>query len=165
MPDLILIEVTGSRRHKDVDLIGRTLYEVIEQGVYHTGATEIHIRHGACPAGADQITHDFCESEAEWFERIGQSLIEDPMPADWDHCAEDCPPRPHRVVKREGDIFHPGLLPDYCPKAGPRRNVAMQIKAPRPNICLAFPLPGSYGTENCIKAARAHDIPVRRCPE
>lgn len=164
MTDLIVIELTGSRHHKDPDLIGRTLYDVIDEGVRHTGATEIHIRHGACPAGADLIVHEFCESEAAWFEAAGQVLYEDAMPADWDHCGDDCPPRPHRVLKPPGDIFHPGELPDYCPGAGPRRNVAMQIKAPRPNLCVAFPLGRSYGTANCMRAARDAGIPVRRRP-
>ncbi|MEV4672692.1 hypothetical protein AB0K34_13640 [Actinomadura sp. NPDC049382] len=158
--DVFCILATGSRHHTDAALIGESLYEVI----YATDAREILIRHGACPGGADQLVHDFCESEAEWFERGGRRLVVDPVPADWDHCGLDCPPRPHRRRKPPGDVFHPGLLADYCPGAGPRRNQLMTAMTPRPDVAVGFPLGRSYGTENCLRVAKAAGIPVRRFP-
>lgn len=160
MTDLFCILATGSRHHKDVGLIGESLYEVIDG----TDAREILIRHGACPGGADQLVHDFCESEAEWFERANRTLVVEPVPADWDHCGPDCPPRPHRLRKPPGDIFHPGLLDDYCPGAGPRRNRLMAAMQPVPDIAVGFPLGRSYGTWNCLRAAKAVGIPVRPFP-
>ncbi|TYK45192.1 hypothetical protein [Actinomadura decatromicini] len=156
--DVFCILATGSRHHEDAGLIGESLYEVIAG----TGARNIVIRHGACPGGADQIFQEFCESEAAWFDREGRSLIVDPVPADWDFCGPDCPPRRHRVRKKPGDVFHPGVLDDYCPGAGPRRNLAMVEKLPRPDVAVGFPLGRSSGTENCLRAAKAAGIPVRR---
>lgn len=159
-PDVFCILATGSRHHEDAALIGESLYEVIEG----TDAREIVIRHGACPGGADRLVAEFCESEAEWFERGGRRLVDDPVPADWDHCGPDCPPRPHRHGKPPGDVFHPGALPDYCPGAGPRRNRLMTVRVPRPDVAVGFPLGRSYGTWNCLKAARTAGIPVKPFP-
>lgn len=43
-------------------------------------------------------------------------------------------------------------------KAGPLRNAEMV--AAGADICLAFPLPGSIGTHDCIRRARAAGIPT-----
>jgi hypothetical protein len=61
-------------------------------------------------------------------------------------------------------VAHPGLLDDYCPTAGPRRNARMVIKAPRPEWMIAFPEPGqpNYGTRNCIRLAEQAGISVRQ---
>lgn len=156
-----IIVVTGSRDHRDHNLIGTELYRAVGE----TTATEIIIRHGDCPAtpggppGADQITAQWCESEAEWFEPQGRRLVVEPMPADWDNCAPGCPPGPHRRHKKPGDVHHPGNLDTYCPGGGPRRNAQLLIDAHR---CLAFPLGASYGTHNCMRLARAAGIPVKR---
>lgn len=155
--DLFIITTTGARFHKNAGFIITKLYEAIGQ----TDAREIRIRHGACPGGADLIVAEFCDSEAAWFDNAGRALVEEPMPADWDHCAPDCPKKPHRVMKKPGDIFHPGALPDYCPGAGPRRNTAMVCRQPRANVCLGFPLGASYGTRGCMRLARAAGIDTR----
>ena len=44
-------------------------------------------------------------------------------------------------------------------RAGPERNQAMVDAGA--DVCLAFPLPGSRGTWDCVKRANAAGIPVR----
>lgn len=44
-------------------------------------------------------------------------------------------------------------------EAGPKRN--QQMVDTGADICIAFPLPGSKGTVDCIKRARAAGIPTR----
>lgn len=150
MTDRYRVLVTGGREWKDENPIRLRFAEIIAT----RGPENVVIIHGACPRGADQL--------ADQIARAWTGLTIERHPADWDHCGPDCPRRPHRVHKKPGDIDHPGLLPDYCPKAGPRRNRLMASFGA--DICLAFPLPGSYGTQNCIKAARRAGIPVRRYP-
>lgn len=118
------------------------------------------IRHGACPGprSADQAA-------SEWINSIGNryGMTEDPMPADWDHCAPNCPTNPeHRRRKKPGDVAHPGLLETYCPAAGPRRSGLMVAKLPRPEWMVAFPEPGrpNYGTRSCARLAEAAGITV-----
>ncbi|MGA5820894.1 SLOG family protein [Kitasatospora sp. NPDC094028] len=48
----------------------------------------------------------------------------------------------------------------YGRAAGPRRNQAMVDAGAR--LVLAFLLPGSRGTADCVRRAKAADIPVRR---
>lgn len=116
------------------------------------------VRHGACPGerSADQAASD-------WIREYGAlyGVTEDPMPADWDHCTPNCPSG-HRRMKKPGDTAHPGLLPDYCPQAGPRRNAAMVTKLPKPDWMIAFPSPTgpSYGTRNCMRLAARAQISV-----
>jgi hypothetical protein len=43
--------------------------------------------------------------------------------------------------------------------AGPQRNTRMVDLGA--DLCLAFPLPGSRGTKDCVQRARAAGIPVR----
>ncbi|MWA08825.1 hypothetical protein [Streptomyces sp. BA2] len=116
------------------------------------------IRHGACPGekSADQAASDWIRDCGEWL-----GVTEDPMPADWDHCAANCPPG-HRRTKKPGDSAHPGQLNDYCPGAGPRRNAEMVAKQPKPEWMVAFPEPGqpNYGTRGCMKLAEAAGIKV-----
>jgi hypothetical protein len=72
----------------------------------------------------------------------------EPHPADWDHCDPTCkhPPR----YRRDGT--------PYCPAAGPRRNLEMiRLGA---DLCVAFPLGKSIGTQHCMRHARAAGIPV-----
>ena len=154
---MMRILVTGSREWADAGVIGEALYAVINE----SGATEFTIVHGACPTGADLIAAEFCESEAAWFDNIGQQLVEERHPAIWDSCGHDCPHRPHRVLKKPGDTAHPGNLPDYCPKAGPRRNHAMVARGA--DVCLAFFKRGAanYGTTGCVKLVKAAGIDVR----
>jgi hypothetical protein len=63
--------------------------------------------------------------------------------------------------RHAGDVDHPGNLPDYCPKAGPRRNRAMVCLGA--DVCVAFFKKGAanYGTAGCVKLAKAAGIDVR----
>jgi hypothetical protein len=71
--------------------------------------------------------------------------------ADWyGPCREPCRPG-HRRRNQRGDW--------YCPAAGNYRNQAMVDSGA--DICLAFPLPGSEGTWDCVQRAKAAGIPVR----
>lgn len=151
------ILVTGSRDWSDAGVLGEALYTVIND----SSADEFTIVHGKCPRGADQMTTEFCESEAVWFDQMGQVLAVEPHPAIWDSCGHDCPQKPHRVLKRPGDVDHPGHLPDYCPKAGPRRNRAMVARGA--DVCVAFLKRGAanYGTTGCVNLAKAAGIDVR----
>jgi hypothetical protein len=107
------------------------------------------LRHGACPDGFDQLAD-------EW--AAARGIERDPFPADWDSCALGCRPG-HRVRKWPGDTVHPGLLDDYCPGAGPRRNAAMV--AAGAELLLAMPSARSRGTWNAVRLARAAGIEVR----
>lgn len=161
--DQYVILATGSRSNRARHLISSELYKAVTDAT----SKNIVIRHGACPPnrhgdGADHIVSEWCLTEAGWFAENGITLTEDPMPADWDNCAPGCPTVKHRQPKNPGDTAHPGLLDDYCPGGGPRRNLAMVEKYPRPDICLGFPNGNSYGTKNCMKLAAAAGILVRR---
>lgn len=153
--DPLLVLLTGGRDLPNPEPVTAQLAEITINLAGHP----FILRHGACPGkrSADQIASD-------WIKEFGKPLYgvdEDPMPADWDHCDPGCPPG-HRRIKRPGDIFHPGLLPDYCPSAGPRRNAAMVAKLPRPAWVIAFPDPygPSYGTRNCMRLAADAGITV-----
>lgn len=151
-----VILLAGARHLTEPGIVPGTLYDIAVNII----DGPIVIRHGACPGkrSADQAA-------SEWINSIGNryGLIEDPMPADWDHCVDACP-QGHRRRKKPGDVAHPGVCDDYCPAAGPRRNAAMVRKAPVPMWMLAFPEPGqpNYGTSNCIRLAERAGIPVRR---
>lgn len=56
---------------------------------------------------------------------------------------------------------HPADWSKYGRGAGPIRNQEMVDLGA--DLCLAFPLPGSRGTANCMKLARAAGIPVFEC--
>ncbi|WP_328336796.1 hypothetical protein [Streptomyces violaceus] len=154
-----VILLAGARHLTEPGIVPGTLYDL----AVNIAEGPVVVRHGACPGerSADQAASD-------WINDLGAryGLTDDPMPADWDHCAPDCPTDAgHRRRKRPGDVAHPGLLPDYCPTAGPRRNAGMVAKLPRPAWMLAFPEPGqpNYGTRNCIRLAeqagiRVHEI-------
>jgi hypothetical protein len=162
MPDTepvpYVICVTGARRHDGLSLILDSVVDAITDAPRHH---EIVLRHGACTTGTDAIVAHLCEMQRAGRPVFPRDITEDPMPADWDHCGPGCPNTPHRVTKKPGDIHHPGQLPDYCPKAGPRRNLAMNVKIPIPAVLLAYPLPGSYGTYSCMRIAATAGIPVK----
>lgn len=64
----------------------------------------------------------------------------------------------HRGVVHEQ---HPADWARFGGSAGPVRNTAMvQLGA---EVCLAFPLPGSVGTLDCMRKAQAARIPVTDC--
>lgn len=162
LPDTFVIVGTGSRDHTDLDLIGASLWETINSAP--PTCSTIVLRHGACPTGADSIIAQLCKRQANGERLFPRQVIEDPMPARWDDCTSTCPRVRHRKHKKPGDIHHPGLLNDYCPKAGPRRNAAMLlpglVSKPPANLVLAFPLPGSWGTKSCMRLAKDAGIPV-----
>ena len=107
------------------------------------------LRHGACPTGFDVL----CQ---EWADARG--VTTDPVPADWDSCGWDCPPTAHRRGKRPGDVHHPGMLDDFCPGAGPRRNARMVDRGAV--LLVAAPMALGGGTRNCMRLAKAARIPV-----
>lgn len=151
----LVILLAGSRELPEPGIVTGAIADI----VLNVAEGPVVIRHGACPgkASADQAVSDWIKDCGEWL-----GVTEDPMPADWDRCAPRCPTTPgHRRRKKPGDVAHPGLLNDYCPSAGPRRNAAMVAKEPRAEWMLAFPHGASYGTRNCIRLAKAAGIPVR----
>ncbi|MEU1497330.1 hypothetical protein [Streptomyces sp. NPDC005732] len=157
MTEPTILLLAGSRALTEPGIVPATLADI----AFNIAVGPITIRHGACPGktSADQAASD-------WITSIGHryGVTEDPMPADWDNCAPNCPTTPgHRKAKKPGDTAHPGLLDDYCPSAGPRRNKAMTLKQPRPAWMVAFPEPGqpSYGTRNCVRLAEQAGIRVR----
>jgi hypothetical protein len=151
-----VILLAGARHLTEPGIVPGTLYDI----AVNIADGPVVIRHGACPGD-----HSADQAASDWINEIGgrYGVTEDPMPADWDHCAPNCPTDPaHRRRKKPGDVAHPGLLPDYCPTAGPRRNAGMVAKAPRPAWMVAFPEPSqpSYGTRNCMRLAQAANIRV-----
>lgn len=153
-----VILLAGARHLTEPGIVTATLADI----ALNIAEGPVVVRHGACPGkkSADQTASDWIKDCGEWL-----GVTEDPMPADWDHCAPDCPTTPgHRRRKKPGDVAHPGLLPDYCPTAGPRRNAGMVAKLPRPAWMVAFPEPGqpNYGTRNCIRLAEQAGIQTRR---
>lgn len=152
-----VILLAGGRELTEPGVVAGTLADI----VFNIAEGPVVFRHGACPGerSADQTA-------SEWINSVGNrhGALEDPMAADWDHCAPGCPPSPgHRRRKKHNDTAHPGLLDDYCPGAGPRRNAEMVAKDPRPLWMVAFPEPGqpNYGTRGCMKLARAAGIDIR----
>lgn len=151
-----VILLAGGRHLTEPGIVPATLYDI------HVNMIDgpIVIRHGACPG-----EHSADQTASDWIREIGHryGITEDPMPADWDHCADNCPADVgHRRRKRPGDLAHPGLLETYCPGAGPRRNAGMVAKLPHPAWMVAFPEPGqpNYGTRNCARLAHAAGITV-----
>ncbi|MEU0939879.1 SLOG family protein [Embleya sp. NPDC005971] len=113
---------------------------------------DLVVVHGACPTGADALG-DLIADEF--------GIRRDPFAAYWDHCAPICPRKPHRKMRKPGDVHHPGVLPDYCPGAGPRRNLAMAERGAREFVAFAA-AERSFGTANMIKLAREHGIGGRK---
>ncbi|MFB7707948.1 hypothetical protein [Streptomyces sp. NPDC056105] len=154
----IVILLAGGRELTEPGVVTGTLADI----TLNIAEGPIIVRHGACPGGrsADQAASDWIKYCGEWL-----GVTEDPMPADWDTCAPNCPTGPgHRRRKKPGDTAHPGQLDDYCPSAGPRRNADMVNKQPRPEYMVAFPEPGqpNYGTQGCARLAEAAGIPVHQ---
>jgi hypothetical protein len=148
MTDPFRLLVTASR-----DLTDRAQFcRAMETIAHHVGFHRLVVVHGACPTGGDLYAHHWALGAAD----VG--VLEEPVPADWDLCAADCPPAGHRRPKRPGDTAHPGRGDDYCPGAGPRRNSAMVGRGA--DLCLAAPLGRSYGTRGCMRLAAAARIPV-----
>jgi hypothetical protein len=153
-----VILLAGARHLTEPGIVPGALFDIAVNMI----DGPIIVRHGACPG-----TNSADQAASDWINSIGHryGLLEDPMPADWDNCAPNCPTTPgHRRRKKPGDTAHPGLLDNYCPGAGPRRNAAMVRKLPRPAWMVAFPEPGqpNYGTRNCLRIAEQAGIETRR---
>ncbi|MEE4419596.1 hypothetical protein [Streptomyces bugieae] len=151
---ITVILLAGARYLTEPGIVPGTLADI----AFNIAEGPVVIRHGACPGenSADQTASD-------WINSIGNryGITEAPMPADWDNCTANCTPG-NRRRKKPGDTAHPGLLDDYCPAAGPRRNGGMVAKQPRPEWMVAFPEPGqpNYGTRNCMRLAKQAGIQV-----
>lgn len=145
-----VIAVTGSREHPKPEL---AIYALADY-VLNEAPGPVIVRHGDCPGekSVDQAVAEWIRQRGEWL-----GVTADPMPADWDNCTDRCPPG-HRRRKRIGDTAHPGLLPDYCPAAGPLRNARMLGKQPQPRLLIAAPHGLSVGTTGCMKLAQAAGI-------
>jgi hypothetical protein len=149
-----VIALTGSREHPEPEL---AVYAVADF-VLNEAPGPVVVRHGDCP-GEKSVD----AAVAEWIKEFGPLLgiSQDPMPADWDNCAPNCPTIPgHRRRKAPGDTAHLGLLDDYCPAAGPLRNARMLGKQPTVRLLIAAPHGPSVGTRGCMKIARAAGIKV-----
>lgn len=131
--------VTGSRDWSDLAAVWRAIAAEYTKG-------DITVVHGDCPTGADHFAHQwFSLDEDEGFSNFA---TEERHPADWERaCDESCH---HKPRTKNGK--------PYCPMAGHLRNQKMVDLGA--DVCLAFPLPDSRGTIDCIRRARAADIPV-----
>jgi hypothetical protein len=61
------------------------------------------------------------------------------------------------------NIPYPAFWGNHGKAAGPIRNQKMIDENPDIGMCLAFPLPGSRGTWDCVERADKAGIPVRVC--
>ncbi|MFD3594360.1 SLOG family protein [Nocardia sp. NPDC058640] len=137
--------VTGSRNWTNRPII----YESLRLAWRHLQRDEpndvpITLVHGAAQ-GADTIAAEMWANRSVWY---GRRPPVEPHPADWDHCDPTCRHAPR--YRRDGTR--------YCSAAGPRRN--LEMIAAGADLCLAFPLGRSIGTQHCIRHARAAGIPV-----
>jgi hypothetical protein len=148
--------LTSSRSWHDLKRIESTIVEIHHRvrasDDWLKKFNGFELMHGDCPTGGDRPAGGIAKA---------MGWLVNPEPADWDHCAPNCPrPVGHRRVKRINDILHPGLLEDYCPKAGSRRNKKMVAQGH--DLCIACFLGFSYGTTNCVKYAEQAGIKVVR---
>lgn len=135
------ILVTGSRRWSDRHTVEVAIrHEALRLGGLGRSVTVVH---GGAHTGADVCAAVSAEA---------MDLRVEEHRADWRApCRPDCQPD-HRKPKGS-----PGR--DFCPAAGCYRNQHMVDLGA--DICLAFPLPGSRGTWDCVERAKAAGIPVR----
>ncbi|MFH9426003.1 DUF2493 domain-containing protein [Streptomyces sp. NPDC017529] len=134
------IVVTGSRAWTDAQLLADVLLDTWHDAT-QLGHTSIVIVHGGAD-GADTLAGLWAR---------GHGLDVEVHEADWEHCADDCPPGHRRSRARGGD---------YCPTAGPRRN--QQLIDAGADLVVAFHREGSRGTADCLHRAQATGLPVRR---
>lgn len=126
--------ITGSRDWVDRGTMYIALYEAWQQ----LGARTTLV-HGAAP-GADTMAAHIWSLEG---------LPVEAHPADWEQpCGENCYHKPREKNGRP-----------YCPLAGHYRNQHMVDLGA--DLLLAFPMPGSRGTWDCLRRAKAANIPQR----
>ena len=155
--DPFRVIVTGSRAWANPRLVFAAL-RAVESEALERGCSEVILVEGGCPTGADTIARRFLEARQQAAHRPRWTL--ETFHAAWDYCDDQreprCPPYGHRQRKRPGDIHHPGQLPDYCPRSGPRRNRAMIEEGA--DLCLAFIRNHSRGTTGCAEMAKLRGI-------
>lgn len=151
--------VSGSRTWDRPDVVADELTSMAERAL---GQPEriLVVRHGAAyprpvrgvrpDVSADWLAHLWCESEAGHWDNLGLAVIEDPRPADWPHCGEECPPN-HLKPNGYGQM--------YCPTAGHRRNTGMGEDGA--DELLAFWKGRSKGTKHMIDEAKRLGIPTK----
>jgi hypothetical protein len=129
------ILITGSRNWTD----RQTLCQVLLDLCWDLDKSVPVIVHGAAP-GADSLA-------AWWANATGRKS--EAHPADWERaCDNNCH---HKPRTKNGK--------PYCPMAGHLRNQKMVDLGA--DICLAFPMPGSRGTWDCVRRAEQAGIPVK----
>lgn len=131
--------VTGSRDWPDPDTVAAALDQALAD---NPPGQQFTLVHGMCPTGADRHAEQWAAGQGDrvWVER---------HPAAWDHCAPNCQPG-HRRRDHEGR--------QYCPSAGPRRNLRM-VRAGA-DLCLAFLHGDSRGAAKTAQLAKKHGIPT-----
>lgn len=127
----VRILVTGSRDWEDVETIRRALLWAIT--TYGAQGRRLLLVHGDCPDGADAIAH------AEWL-RLSRS-----------NDLHLLAPERHTVTR--DDWTRIGK------RAGPQRNQRMVDEGAE--VCLAFPLPSSKGTVDCMHKAEDAGIEIK----
>ena len=128
--------VTGSRSWKNKSAVCDALDA---QWLLANG--QMIVVHGACPTGADAHAMQWCRS----MERA----------VALDNGDSQCDCAAHWVIVEER---HPADWAAHGKAAGPIRN--QQMVEAGADICLAFPLPGSKGTKDCMERARKAGIEV-----
>ncbi|MFE3052289.1 SLOG family protein [Nocardia sp. NPDC059239] len=144
--------VTGSRNWNDWHAVDHAFTGVLVQ--LPAGSTLVVV-HGNCPdgrprrpPGLDAIADRWARSPIIAARHPEYTIIAEPHPADWERdCDSDCRHQPRR---KNGRL--------YCPMAGNLRNQDMVDLGA--DGCLGFPLPGSRGTRDCMRRARAAGIRV-----
>jgi hypothetical protein len=127
---------TGSRDwpEENIDLIETALLKVI-LGNNPPNKPPWELVVGDNAKGADRYCR---EMWSEWGHTVKV------FDADWyGPCKRTCTPNHRKKLKNKS----------YCPAAGPYRNQRMVDEGP--DVCLAFPTPGSVGTWDCVRRARS----------
>lgn len=143
---MIDVIVSGDRNHKGKWLIFPELDAIRDEfGTIRVsqGAAYPPLRAGRREErSADYLAHLWC---------LDRGVEEKEYPANWALCTPTCPDKPHRKSRNDGST--------YCPLAGHARNQDMVNAGAR--LLVAFPLPGSRGTWDCVRRAKAAGIEVR----
>lgn len=130
--------ITGSRNWTDEQTIHNKLNTLLAST---PGSEPFILVHGHCPTGADAIAD-------KWGQQLPREVTVERHPANWDRpCDNNCY---HHPRTKNGK--------PYCPMAGHLRNQEMVDLGA--DLCLAFPLPGSRGTKDCIRRAKKANIPI-----
>ena len=129
--------VTGSRNWVDEAAVFSVLNEHCRLAA--SQGKVFRLLYGDCPTGADAMAKRWAQVNANTGVQVWEHA------ADWARaCDANChhPPRGGR-----------------CPAAGPLRNQRMvDVGA---DVCVAFLLPDSRGTRDCMRRARKAGIPVQ----